>query len=110
MQIEVELSTTELDHIVLSQIIRDLIPIKQMIEFLNTFIKIDSKLIITYSTLFEDNNGALQLALEPKYRPRTKHIYVKYHDFRKYVKKKTISIQAIDTKDQQADIMINPLA
>ena len=32
--------------------------------------------------LFEDNNGALELAKAPRYRPRTKHIAVKYHHFR----------------------------
>ena len=84
MQTEVALSTTELEHIALSQSARDLISIKQMIEFLNTFIKIDWKSISTYSTVFEDNKGALQLALEPKHRPRTKHICVKYHHFRKH--------------------------
>ena len=94
----------------MSQSTRDLIPIKQLIEYLNSFIKIDSKTISTYSTVFEDNNGALQLALEPKYRPRTKHICVKYHHFRQYVKNKTISIQAIDASDQEAGIMTKPLS
>ena len=110
MQSEVALSTTEAEYIALSQSTRDLIPIKQTIEFLNKFIRIDSKSINTYSTVFEDNNGALQLALQPKYRPRTKNICVKYHHFRQFVKNKTISIQAIDTSDQEADIMTKPLA
>ena len=37
-------------------------------------------------------------------RPRTKHIGLKYHHFRKHVLDKTISIEYIDTKDQIADI------
>ena len=82
LQTEVALSTTESEYIVLSQSKRDLIPIKKLIECLNIFINIDSKIISTYSTIFEDNNGALQLALEPKYRPRIKHICVKYNHFR----------------------------
>ena len=52
-------------------------PIKEMIEFLNMFAKIDSKLIRTHSAAFEDNDGALQLALEHKHRSRTKHMCVK---------------------------------
>ena len=60
MQTEVALSTTEVKYIALSQSTRDLILIKQMIDFLNSFIKIDSKAINTFSTVFENNNGALQ--------------------------------------------------
>jgi len=110
MQSEVALSTTEAEYIALSQSTRDLIPIKNLIEYLNTFIKINNQEINTYSTLFEDNEGTLQLATEHKYRPRTKHICVKYHHFRQYVKDKVISIRSIDTNDQQADIMTKPLA
>ena len=80
-----------------------------MIEFLSTFIKIDSKTIITHFEGFEDKNGALQLALEPKCRPYAKNICVKHHHFRQCVKNKTISIQAIDTHDQHADVMTKNL-
>ena len=110
MQSEVALSMTEAECIALSQSTRDLIPIKQMVDFLNKFLKIDSKRINTFSTVFEDNSGALQLALEPKCRPRAKHICVKYHHFRQCVKNKTISMQAIGTDDQQGDILTKPLA
>ena len=74
--------------------------IKNIIEYLNQFIRIDNKNINTYSTVFEDNAGALQLTTEPKYRPRTKHIYIKYHHFRQYVKNKTILIRAINICNQ----------
>ena len=82
IQSKVALSATEAACIPLSQSTRDLMPIRQMIEFCDTFIKIDSKTIITYSTVFEENNEALQLVLEPKHRPCTKHTCVKYHHFR----------------------------
>ena len=81
-----------------------------MVDFLNTFIKIDSKAINIFSTVFEDNSGALQLALEPKHRPRTKHTCVIHHHLRQCVKNRTISIQAIGTDDQQANIFAKPLA
>ena len=82
MQSEVALSATEAEYIALSQSTRDLILIKNLIEYLNTFIKINNQEINTYSTLFEDNEGTLQLATEHKYRPREKHICVKYHYLR----------------------------
>ena len=59
MQVEVALSTTEVEYIALSQSIRDLIPIKNMVEYLNKFIKVNNKEINTYSTLFKNNAGTL---------------------------------------------------
>jgi len=43
-------------------------------------------------------------------RPRTKHINMKYHHFREYVKKGIIKILPISTDDQLADIGTKPLA
>jgi hypothetical protein len=54
-------------------------------------------------TLFEDNNEAVELATRPRYRPRTKHIAIKYHHFHEHVRNGSISIEAIDTKEQIAD-------
>ena len=59
--------------------------------------------------MFEGNNGALELAREPKYRPRTKHITIKYHHFCEHVKIKTIRVLAINTKEQIVDIFTKPL-
>ena len=59
--------------------------------------------------MFEDNNGALELAKTPRMRPRTKHISLKYHHFRQQVKDGKVKIEAIDTKVQIADIFTKPL-
>ena len=59
--------------------------------------------------LFEDNNGALELARAPKYRPRTKHIALKYHHFRSFVKCGYVKVSRIETKEQLADIFTKPL-
>ena len=100
MKIEVVLSATEAEYIALSQSTRNLIPIKDMVEYLNKYIKVNNKEINTYSTLFKNNAGTLQLTTEPKYRPRIKHICIKYHHFRQYIKKKIVSIRAIDTNNK----------
>ena len=55
LQIEVALSTTEAEYISLSQITRDLLPIKNTLELLNKLIRINSKEINTYSKIFGDN-------------------------------------------------------
>ena len=55
-----------------------------------------------------DNVGALELANNPKLRPRTKHIAVQHHHFRQCIEDKTISAQHIKTQDQLADIFTKP--
>ena len=59
--------------------------------------------------VFEDNSGALEMAKNYKYRPRTKHLNVKYHHFRDYVERGEISIHKIDTSDQLADYLTKPV-
>ena len=66
MQTEVALSITEAECVALSQSTRDLLPIKNIVEYLNQFINFLNKEINAYSTIFEDNAGALRLAVEPK--------------------------------------------
>jgi hypothetical protein len=58
---------------------------------------------------FEDIAGAIEIAKVPKMRPRTKHLNIEYHHFREEVKKGTVSIYHIGTKDQIADIFTTPL-
>jgi hypothetical protein len=66
---------------------------------------------ILHSTVFEDNNGALSLALSPKITPRTKHIAVKYHHFRTSIGiDKGIILEKIDTTLQKADIFTKGLS
>ena len=48
------------------------------------------------------------MATNRKFSPRTKHIAIKYHHFRKFVDE-VIKIHSIDTKEQTADIFIKPL-
>ena len=103
------MSTTEAEYIALSQSMREIIPILEMIHELRNVYDLSKDKPLINCTLFEDNNGALQLAKEPKYRPRTKHIALKYHHFRQYVKQGLVDIQPIDTKVQVADIFTKPL-
>ena len=104
------LSTCEAEYISLSEALRETIPVMELLKELKT------KNLGTYvskstihCTAFEDNSGALELAMFPKIRPRTKHINIKYHHFRSAVRTGEISVRAIDTKQQLADIFTKPL-
>ena len=59
--------------------------------------------------VFEDNSGALEMATNHRYRPRTKHLNVKLHHFRDYVSRGEISIHKIGTTHQLADYLTKPV-
>jgi hypothetical protein len=105
LQTEVALSTTEAEYVALSQSLREVIPIMNLLQEAKD-ISIDvphtTKPIIQ-CTVFEDNAGALELANVPKMRAQTKHINSKYHHFRSFVSRKIVSIIKCHTSDQLGD-------
>ena len=111
MQTEVALSTTESEYISLSSALRETIPMMNLVqEFKEKFANSTVVSIPTIRcTLFEDNSGALELANTPKMRPRTKHINIKYHHFREFVRRGLVLIQSVSTTNQLADIFTKPL-
>ena len=110
LQTEIALSSTEAEYIALSQALREVIPLMQLMkEAKRRGLDIAPKASI-HCTAFEDNTGALEMARVPKMRPRTKHLNIKYHHFREYVKAGKISIQHVSTEDQVADMLTKPLS
>ena len=77
LQSQVALSTTEAEYIAMSQALRDVIPIMDLLQEMR---KRNFQVLCTephvYCKVFEDNSGALELARLPKLRPRTKHINI----------------------------------
>jgi hypothetical protein len=111
MQIEIALSSTETEYISLSQSLRDVLPLIRLIdEIHHNGFKYNNQKPVLHCTLFEYNNGALEMANTPKIRPRTKHINIKnHHHFKEAVQQGLISIKRIVTLQQQADIFTKPL-
>ena len=111
LQTQVALSTTEAEYIALSQSLRDVIPIMQLLEEMKgRGFEVLCTTPYVYCKTFEDNSGALELARLPKLRPRTKHINVCYHHFREAVQKGLVKIFPISTEEQIADALTKPLA
>ena len=110
MQTEITLSTTESEYVALSQSMRDVIPFMALIEEASSLWSTNMEKPKIICKLFEDNNGALELAKAPKYRPRTKHIALKYHHFREHVSNGSVKILSINTEDQIADQFTKALA
>jgi hypothetical protein len=122
MQTQVALSTMEAEYIALSQSMRDLIPIREVLKEIMTIVfeitptisyhshskAFDDTIgttqhVIPQSTVYEDNDACLKFVQMPKLTPRTKHIGIPYHWFRTQVEKLEIQIESIDTKEQLGD-------
>ena len=109
LQTEIALSTTEAEHIALSKSLRETIPIVHFLREVSAVTDIADCSKTMKCTVFEDNNGALELAKTPKMRPRTKHIAIKHHHFRSFVEKGDMKTQKVDTTEQEADFLTKPL-
>ena len=62
------------------------------------------------STIYEDNQGAIELAKNPRFRNCTKHIDVFFHYIREQVNFKTVSIKYCPTNLMLAYIMTEGLS
>lgn len=110
LQSEIALSTTEAEYIALSQALREIIPLINLLSEVKKHFELGEKLPEIKCRLFEDNRSCLALAKAPQMNPRTKYIGLKYHHFRSYVSQKIVSIFPIDTKEQPADIFTKALS
>ena len=94
----------------MSYALRDALPvIRTLREMKKAGIDVLSNTCPVHCQVFEDNAGAIEIAKTEKYRPRTKHINIKLHHFRSYVRRGVISISKIAGVKQQADILTKPV-
>jgi hypothetical protein len=110
LQTETALSTMEAEYVALSMAMGDLISLCRLTTLVcNAIFGKDKYKAKIHSTVFKDNNGALQLARAPWITPRTKHYGVKYHFFRKNVSTGDIILEKVKSADNQADIFTKGL-
>ena len=109
LQTEIPLSTTEAEYIALSHAMRSAIPMTQLLHELEHILPFDYIPSKVNCTVFEDNESCIQISKSPRMRPRTKHIAIKYHHFRKGVIDGLYEILPIDTAEQTADIFTKGL-
>jgi hypothetical protein len=110
LQTETALSTMMAEYIALSNSMRELIPIKGIInEVTDAFqVKRDKRAFVT--TCWEDNAGCLALAnlKMPQTTPRSKFYPIKFHWFREQLVPHDIEIKKVDTLQQKADLWTKP--
>jgi hypothetical protein len=115
LQTQIALSTMAAEYIALSQSMRDLSGIREIIREMNNYvflgnmkdpvIRAHSKTFveIPQSNVYEDNSACLKFATMPKMSPRTKHIAILYHFFRSKVESLQVKVIAINTENQLGD-------
>ena len=81
LQTEIALSTAEAEYIALSQAMRTVIPLMNMLIEINCIFDIPMPKPQVHCKVFEDNRSAITIAEANKFTPRTKHIALKYHHF-----------------------------
>ena len=118
MQTEISLSTAESEYIALSTAMRDLLSIMQLMEEVNKIFplmtvkpKVHCKIHKDEDKMnckvYEDNESCIAMAKNRQFSPRTKHIAIKYHHFRRHVNK-TVALHSIDSSEQLADALTKP--
>ena len=69
----ITLCTSEAEYVVLSEVVKKVIFLRQVQEFMEPSIKVGAVNVV------EDNEGAIKLATNKHASRRTKHIDVKHH-------------------------------
>jgi hypothetical protein len=113
LQSETALSTMESEYIALSQALRVLLPLRELLQEVCQPLGLSahSKVLIR-STIFEDNHACYQLATSdpPRMTPRSKSIAIKYHWFREHLRPGEVEIKPIPSQEQLADVFTKPLS
>lgn len=99
----IAISSTEAEYMAISSAIQEAIWLKQLASELQ-----HSK--VEGINLFCDNQGAIKLAESDAFRPRTKHIDIKFHFVREYIENGIINIKYIPTKEMVADNLTKAVA
>lgn len=98
----VALSSTEAEYIALSTITREILWLKQL------QVEIDQN-AEALTKIYCDNQSAIKLAEIDAYRPRTKHIDIRFHHIRENIESKIIAVEFIPTHEMVADSLTKPV-
>jgi hypothetical protein len=109
LQTEIALSTTKAEYIALSTALREAIPHLTVMEEINEVFPLMMNPPNFYCKVWEDNQSCIAMGTSQKFTSWTKHIELKYHHFKQYVKSGKIEIYYVHTELQQADILTKPV-
>ncbi|CAB1112594.1 unnamed protein product [Ectocarpus sp. CCAP 1310/34] len=96
----VTLSTTEAEYVAIADALKEVLFLRQVLW---RFMLPDAGMPCI--PVFEDNQGAIQIANNPITNSNSKHIDVRHHFIRELVERKEISITHVPTQFQHADFL-----
>ena len=96
-QKSVTLSSTEAEYISITEVITEIMFIKQVLEFLG--LEIEYPIIVRV-----DNVGAIYLANNMTTRKRTKHMDIHYHYVREFIEDGILKIIFVRSEENDSDI------
>ena len=108
MQTEISISTAESEYVACSTAMRDVLSLMQLMKEIDEIFLIRQSKLLIHCNVYEDNESCILMVKNRKFSPRSKHIAIKYHNFRSHVNK-TVFIKSIDTNEQTADVLTKPL-
>lgn len=100
----VTLSTSEAEYVALGDAVKELLFLRQVWRFM-----LPGKAVPCFP-IFEDNQGAVQIAQNPITNSNSKHIDVRHHFLRELIRQRYIKIVQVPSKFQHADILTKALA
>jgi hypothetical protein len=98
LQMSVAVSTCEAEYVALSTALREVIPLMRLLDTIMDVWNIDSPQ--PHIVVHKDNQSNRQLATNEAYKPRMRHLVVKYHHFCDYVNSGCIRIDYIRTMNK----------
>ncbi len=103
LQRTVALSSCEAEYMALKEAIKEQAYIKAILREIGLFKDLNT------DTIYTNSNSAIELAKNPVYHSRTKHVDIQYHYVRENVVNGNTKLTFIPTKGQLADGLTKPL-
>ena len=104
-QMSISLSTMEAEYVALSEVSREVIYIKRLLQHMGF-----EKYVQLPINVYCDNQSAIQLSKNAVFHKRSKHIDISYHFVRELVENKEIQIYYLSTENMIADILTKSLS
>ena len=101
----ITLSSTELEYVALTHALKEILWLHKLLKELSFVYPLSFP-----TTLYCDNQGAIELSKDSKFHARTKHIDVHFHFVRQTVVQGHTVIEYCPTNDMVADIFMKSLA
>ena len=95
-------STIEAEYVSLSNATQELIWMRRLLSDVGYKIE-------TPTTMYEDNQGAIEIAKNPRFHNRTKHIDIKFHFIRERIASNELKVVYCNSNDMLADVMTKAL-